>query len=391
MRPPSRVKGFIEPGFEPIAEVFAANITRGDEHGAACAIYVQGKAVVDIWGGVADSSLGVAWDRETLVPVFSVTKGVAALCVLRLVDQGLIRLDAPVAEYWPEFSAQGKGRLTVREALAHRAGVPFIDGDISLEDLSDPAAMAARLASQAPIFEAGSSHLYHPITVGWISSELVRRLTGLPIGQWLQENIAVPLAIDMWMGLPVEKRKRIARLDVQVAEALPQAVAMAPPGSRTWKAISLNGLVSLLPGGAGVDFNDGRLQAVELAGCGLITNARSLAKFYASCLFPIDGPRLLTDGTIADASKLVSSGIQFEDTKTGPSWGAGLMVPWESQPMIGPRSFGHDGYFGNLAFADPDPGISFAYVRNTLMSGTIGTGKDKAVYAVVDALAETLR
>ncbi len=210
----TKANGFVRPGFEMVAEAFERNLQTG-ELGAACSIRVQGEVVIDLWGGRMRADAPDLWERDTMVTVFSVTKGVCACIVLHMVDQGLISLDTPVAHYWPEFAAAGKDQLTVRQALGHRAGVPFISGDITLDDLRSPERMAARLAAESPIFAPNSAHLYHPLTIGWITSELIRRVTGLTISQWLAQNIAEPRDLSLYIGLPEEKLSNVARVQLR--------------------------------------------------------------------------------------------------------------------------------------------------------------------------------
>jgi CubicO group peptidase (beta-lactamase class C family) len=375
------IEGRYMPGFEPMVDAFADNIARGLEAGAACAVFKDGVPVLDVWGGLSDRAAGTPWREDTLVTVYSVTKGISALAVLHLVDQGLLALDEPVATYWPEFARHGKQDVTVRELLAHRAGLPFIEGEITLDDLASPQHMAARMASQAPHFAPGSSHMYHGLTMGWLTSELVRRVTGQSMGPWVAD-LARRQGIDLWIGLPEAQRPRVAVLDVQVPEQRTLLRDFYPQGSVGWKMVTLNGLIEPMPGGDGLDFNDYRLQSKEMAAANMVSNARSLAKFYAGCL---DG--FVAPATLADACKPVSTGVPFDSPQPGASWGAGLMLPFSHQPMLGPASFGHDGYGGSLAFADPDSGVSFAYVRNQLAPGG---AKDETVYRLVDALRQSI-
>jgi len=380
------ISGHVSPGFEDVAKAFAANISTS-EIGAACAVRVRGELVLNVWGGMADADAGKPWTSETITPVFSVTKGVAAVVVAHLAGNGLIDLDAPLARYWPEFAAHGKGSLSVRRALAHQAGVPFIDGSITLADLGSPAGMAARLAAQEPMFEPGSAHAYHAVTVGWITSELVRRVTGRPIGAWLSENIATPLGLSTFIGLPEVERSRVARLRSKDPAAMQALVAAFTEGTAAWKAMTLNGSMSLPPEGLLPNFNDYAVQSVELAGANMITDALSLATLYAACVGEIGGVRLLSDATISDATRPISTGPQYGVQGPEPSWAAGFMTPWEIQPMLGPESFGHDGFGGSLGFADPAYRVGFGYVRNGLVVGGV---RDPEVYNVVDALRAAL-
>lgn len=382
------IGGTVAPGFEPCRDAFAAGLQSGAETGAACAIFVNGVAVVDLWGGVANRKTGHVWERDTIVPVFSVSKGVAAVCVLHLVAQGLIDLDAPLSRYWPEFAQAGKGEITVRDALAHRAGVPFIDGNISFEELGSVEGMSARLAAQSPLFDPGSAHIYHPVTIGWITSELVRRLTGLSVGQWLARNVAQPLSLSLYFGVPKSEREHVAKIGYRDFEQAAMIVETTlTPGSLPWMAMTSNGAMSFAADFGDYTLNDPRVQSLELAGAGLVANARSLAKFYAACIAPVDGVRLLSDEVIADAIKPASTGKQFGMDESGPAWGAGVMIPWSVQPMLGASSFGHDGMGGSLAFASPERKVGFGYVRNGMQTGSF---KDPEVYAVVNALSDVL-
>lgn len=173
--------GFAEPGYGPIADALASTFDDGDL-GAGCALYVEGRVVVDLWGGVADKATGRAWDRDTLTLVFSVGNGVSSVRAHMLVERGELDLDAPVTTYWPEFGVEGKAATTVRDVLSHRTGLPVVDGPVTLEDLADPAGMAARMAAQKPLFEPGTQHVYQAVTFSWTFGEIVRRITGETLG-----------------------------------------------------------------------------------------------------------------------------------------------------------------------------------------------------------------
>jgi len=384
--PEKGVHGRYMPGYEDMVDAFADNIAQGRELGAACAVFKDGAPVLDVWGGVSDPRTGAHWAEDTLVTVYSVTKGVSALSVLHLVDRGLLDLDAPVAKYWPEFAVHGKQALTVREMLAHRAGLPYLEGDVQLDELASPEHMAARLAAQAPIFPPGSTHMYHGITIGWLTSELVRRITGHTMGKWVAEQ-AREMGIELWIGLPEALLPRVAFLDVQVPEQRTLMHDFFPVGSMAWKVVSLNGAIQPVPGGGGADLNDYRVLSKELAGANMVSNARSLARFYDRCIERPGSPAFVSARTVADACKPVSTGVPFDSPAPGASWGAGVMIPFSVQPMLGPGSFGHDGYGGSLAFADPASGFSFAYVRNQLAPGGV---RDETVYRLVDVLRSSI-
>lgn len=377
------IGGFAETGFAPCLDAFKQNFAQGGELGAACAIYRDGKPLLDVWAGTARSDEGSPWTDNTVVPVFSVTKGIAAICVLSLVSRGLIVLDAPLARYWPEFGLYGKDQVTVREALGHRAGVPVIDGAITLADLEDTKEMSRRLAAQAPLFQPGSCHLYHALTIGWITSELVRRTTGLPLGAWFRQNVAEPSELNIQIGRTKADTTPIAAVEVPADRDTPPIDADILPA----RAISLNGLFPARMSGLAGALNSPEFQQVELAGGNGLADARSLARLYGLVLGGGDVQPLISSACLVASCETVSAGPQFGMDFPGPTWGAGFMLPWSVQPMLGPGSFGHDGAGGSLAFAHAPSGISFAYVRNRT---GIPNAEDAQVYRVVRALAGCL-
>lgn len=375
------IQGSCDPRFARCAEAFRANFGDDGELGAACAVYFEGRPVVDLWGGRAATD-GAAWERDTAVPVFSVTKGVAALCILSEISQGAIELDRPVAHYWPEFGMHGKDSVSVREALAHRAGVPLLSGPITIDDLADPRVMASRLASEAPLFDPGSTHAYHALTIGWITSELMRRVTGENVGAWFRDHLALPLDLNIRIGRDADIATPVATIEVPAAYDTPTM----DPTSIPARIIGLNGLFPASMGGLVAAMNDPAVQRVELAGANAVADASSLARLYSEAAGG-GSSSFIDTATLHDACKTMSSGVPFGQDFLGPTWGAGLMLPWSIQPMLGPGSFGHDGAGGALAFAHAPSGVSFAYVRNRF--GQPGV-RDPMVYRVVDALADCL-
>ena len=373
------VEGYVAPEFRPCADAFRKNFRADGELGAACAIYRRGELVFDMWGGVARRSENKTWSRDSMVPVFSVTKGVSAICILHLVQAGLLELDRPIADYWPEFAVHEKGRVTVREGLAHRAGVPVIDGNVSIADIQDTRGFASRIAKQKPIFKPGTSHLYHAITVGWLTSELVWRVTGRSIGVYFREAIAERMDLGLWIGIPQRIQHRV--VEVEAGDYDPKTEIELTTGSVLWRALTLNGLLPRKLIGHGAGLNDPRIQRAELAGVNGISDARSLAKLYAAVIGDVENAgQLVSQELLADACTPVSLSPKG---KAEASWGAGFALPFEGQPMLGPASFGHDGAGKNLAFADRDHDIAFAYVRNRM---NLENALDGLVYAVIDAL-----
>ncbi|MGH9013346.1 MAG: serine hydrolase domain-containing protein, partial [Acidimicrobiia bacterium] len=279
------IDGSVEAGFERVREAFAGNFTDGPEVGAAFAAYVEGRKVVDLWGGEART--GAPWRADTLGALWSATKGVTALCVQVVVERGELDLDAPVASYWPEFAAAGKEAVTTRHVLTHTAGMPTWDGYRELVTLADPAgwgrteAIAAALAAAPPLWEPGRRLGYHAFTYGWLLGEIVRRVTGEPLGAWFRANVAAPLGLDLWIGLPPEHHRRVADL----LPALPADPALALLIAEATRPDALTGRALLVGEHGGVDgaasvANDARFRAAEIPGGGGIGDARSLARLY---------------------------------------------------------------------------------------------------------------
>lgn len=388
----TEVHGVAEPGYEPVRAAFAGNFARRGDRGAAVAVYRHGRKVVDLWGGTAAPDGGGPWREETAQTVRSATKGVAAACLLLLHQRGQLDLDAPVGAYWPQFKARGKERVTVRDVLAHRAGVPALDEPLTpgqaLDGVSGPRAVAA----QQPLFPPGQAHGYHAQTFSWLTGELVLRASGRTIGRFTAEEIARPLGLDLWIGLPDGEAGRVGRIgDVEVpAPAVSGALrsrpkqavheAYADAGSLTRRAFAA---ITPLP-----DENDPAYRAGELAASGGIATARSLARFYAALIGEVaDGPRLFAPATVTAARTPESDGPD-RVLVVGTLFGLGYMLHGSSAPMLGPGSFGHPGRGGSLAFADPVTGTGFGYVTNGMQRNVTA---DPRAQALVRALRECIR
>ena len=208
------IDGWVASEFEPVLDAFTANFDVHAEVGAAVCVYLDGEPVVDLWGGLADTTTGRAWAPDTVVPVFSSSKGVTAVGANLAIERGLLDPDAPVATYWPEFAANGKDAITVRQTLSHQAGLPLVDGDFTLDEVCAWDPVVEQIARQKPIWEPGTKHGYHMKTYGWINGELIRHVTGISPGQFLRKEVADPLGIDFWVGLPEAVEPRVARLEV---------------------------------------------------------------------------------------------------------------------------------------------------------------------------------
>src|SRR3954452_20370506 len=206
------VEGYIAPGFEGVGDAFEANFELHGEVGAAFAADINGEKVVDIWGGTADLATGAPYAEDTLQLVFSTTKGATAICANMLVERGQLDLDAPVVEYWPEFGAHKKNHIPVRWLLCHKPGLFAVDGTVALEEALDWERICARLAAQAPLWEPGTAHGYHAVTYGFLVGEAVRRISGRSLGSFFADEVAGPLGLDFWIGLPEREEPRLAPL-----------------------------------------------------------------------------------------------------------------------------------------------------------------------------------
>ncbi|AXK36465.1 class A beta-lactamase-related serine hydrolase [Streptomyces armeniacus] len=372
------VQGTVADGFEAVRDAFAANFTERGDTGAAFAVHRGGHPVVDLWGGAKDRTQPAQpWTSGTAVLLRSATKGPAAAVPHLLHQRGLLDLDAPVGTYWPEFKANGKERVLVRHLLSHRAGLPVLDRPLSPAEAADGVSGPRAVAAQAPEWEPGTAHGYHPHTFGWLLGELVQRVTGRTLGRWFAEEVAAPLGgLDLWLGLPPSETPRVARIaEAPVPERAPGrglrvrakpavAAAYRDPDSLTRRAFGAVGAGAPGDGAPGepVDENAPAYLAAGLPGSGGVGTARALSAFYASLIGGVDGGRrLFTPATLAQARSQESGGpdrVLVVNTR----FGLGYMLHSPASPMLGEGSFGHPGRGGSLAFADPGTGIAFAYV-----------------------------
>ena len=367
--------GVAAQGFAPVRAVFEAVLRSRPGFGAGLCVYVDGQPVVDLWGGTYRSN--------TLQVLFSATKGVTAVCAAILAQRGLLDLDAPVAALWPEFAANGKGAITPRMVLSHSAGLPAADAPLSMFDHRSGGPAVDILAAQAPIWVPGTAHGYHGITYGTLMGEIVLRATGRTVGQVLADEVAVPLGLDLWIGLPehIEPRVAPARSGPSSASLVVAAAADARHDPSTVAA-----RVSFASLDTG-EFNQRALHEAELPAAGGIGSPRSLARMYAACMGAVDGVRLLDDATLASACEVQADGrdeVSVEENR----FGLGFYLPFARLPMAGPTSFGHDGAGGALAFGDRASRMAFAFTTD-LVPALLGADPDVDVLvaAVMGCLA----
>ncbi len=369
------VQGLCEPGFERVREALAETLASGSEVGAALAVYVGKRAVIDLWAGHADAAQTRPWTRDTIVNLFSVGKAVGAICALRLVEAGLLDLDAPVAHYWPEFAQEGKGRIKVRHLLTHQAALPAVARRLPPGAWSRWDVMTEALAAQAPWWEPGQGHGYHVNTQGFLIGEIVRRITGKTLGAYLRESFAGPSGIDFFIGFGPE-------LDGRCAELLPQPASLE--GDELRRQLSVDpGSLSGLPlmrvnayrnppeiSGTGV-VNTRQWRAAEVPSTNGHGNARAVARLYSALAGDgtLDGVRVLRPETVARAAE---EQVYGEDIvlQRPTRFGLGFQLTMAERPLgPNPRAFGHFGAGGSLGFADPDARLAFAYAMNQGRSG----------------------
>ena len=391
----AEVHGEVARGFEAVQDAFSANFDRHDEVGAAFSLYHRGRKVVDLWGGIADQTTGRPWAEDTLQLVFSTTKGATAACAHLLAQRGELDFDAPVSEYWPEFKAAGKDELPVRWLLSHRGGLPVVDGALSPEEALAWDPIVDALAAQRPLWEPGTAHGYHALTYGWLVGEVVRRISGKSLGRFFADEIAAPLDLEFWIGLPPEQEPRVSRLiefqtlglasaqglDTSNLSSLPEpvrelATAFLDPNSVTNRALN----VTTPP----LNYNSREVHAAEVPAANGICTARSLARFYAGLIGEVDGVRILTPEAVATATVEQSAG-RDEVLIVPTRFGLGYFLPSSFSPMAGPASFGHAGAGGSLGFADPDTGVAFGYVMNKMQANLAGDARTLTLIAAVES------
>jgi len=382
----TNINGVVEDGWGPVADILRTNLKEGRDLGAACCVYVDGRVVVDIWGGLADKESNRPWDRDTIVAVASTTKGATAICAHLLAQRGALDLDAPVVKYWPEFGAAGKEDVKVRWLLSHQAGLPIVDVPLTFEDACAWKPVIRALEAQKPLWKPGTEHLYHAMTYGYLVGEVVRRITGKTLGRFFAEEVAGPLGLSAWIGLPEEMEPRVARADVSRPDnvegmmgdfaafmGLEPAVAAAVvaniygPGSVFSRAGTMGGA------NWGDVFGTRAWRAAESPGANMLANAHAIARMYAATVSEVDGIRLLQPGTVAKATELQTDRTRMHGvapellpyTKNLFNMSLGFFRPsLPAAPMLGPKSFGHPGSGGSLGAADPEARVGFAYTPN---------------------------
>lgn len=371
--PPGLMAGDVDEGYGKVADVFRRNLTSGREIGAAVAVYRDGRKVVDLWGGYRDGITKAPWQHDTLATVFSTTKGISSLTVAVAASQGLISYDATVADYWPQFAQAGKDSVTVRQLLSHQAGLPVIDQPLTLEDLAEPEKMSAKIAAQAPAWTPGERHGYHGISLGWYESELIRHAdpAGRTLGRYFAEEIATPLGLDFYIGLPASvDRSRVAHLHGwSRAEAMVHLNTL-PAGFVVGllNPFSLTGRAFVIPGARALgDVNRDEIRSAEMPAFNGTGTARSVAKLYG-CVATGGADIGMTPGVLGaliDAAVPPTKGLRDKVLHVDSVFSLGFVKPTPRFTFgSSDKAFGTPGAGGSFGMADPDTGIGFGYAMN---------------------------
>jgi CubicO group peptidase (beta-lactamase class C family) len=358
------------PASAQVKQVLESLVGEGLEIGLQVAAYLDGRLVVDAWSGLADRASGTLVDGDSLFMLSSTTKGVTATCAAVLADRGKLDYDRPVASYWPEFGVQGKDRVTVREVIAQRSGIPQTPVGYTPEWLSDWDRMVRGIADLAPMFPPGERTAYASLTFGHMIGEVIRRIDGRPIGQFFQQEIAQPLGgLDVYLGVPDEALPRVAVLE--------DGPAAPPEYDRRMVGEPAGSSVALW-------FNRREVQQAAIPGSGGIMSARGLARMYAMLANggELDGARILSPAAIGRATQLQSYELD-EIYRMRIRRGLGYRLGPDSGPGAGPNAFGHVGGGGSFGYADPDSRFAIAFAKNYFAynSGTPATRRAGPVVA----------
>lgn len=377
MMPP--IHGNTAKGFDSVRDAFADNFTGAHscvEIGASFSAYRNGEPLVQLWGGHADGKRTREWTEHTVVNIFSATKGVVACCVAVLAGQGRLDFDATVASYWPEFAQGGKAKITVAQMLSHQGGLSGVRVPTSPDDLLNWNTMIKRLEMAEPLWVPGSTAGYHAITWGYLAGELVRRVAGKSVGTFLQEDITRPIGADVFIGLT-------SSTDHPIAEMLKAT------GAQTQTFAEMSEILQLTLGNPLIEAevaNDPRWQKAEVPAANGQGNAEGLARLYSAFATDgtFEGKRLLAAGAIAAATREMFHGVDINLGKT-LGWAASGFFVRNEWNWFGPNSqaFGHSGWGGSLAFADPSVGLSVAYVPNQMDTNLQG---DPRALRLINAL-----
>ena len=389
------VQGTCDPAYAEVREEFERNFEEREEVGASVCVTVEGKTVVDLWGGQSNNRTGTQWTDKTVSVVFSSTKGATAICAHMLAARGQLDLDAPVAQYWPEFAQSGKETIPVRMLLNHQAGLPAVRKTLPAGAYAEWDLMVKALEEEKPFWEPGTGNGYHAITYGWLVGEVVRRISGKSLGTFFKEEIADPLHLDFWIGLPEEKEGLVA----------PMIPAKPDPARPLFQELIKPGTIQALPMGNNGGymgpppmFDSREAHAAEIGGAGGITNARGLAGMYEPLALggTKENVELVNKETLHRMGLVASATGRDAVLFTPTRFSLGFMKAMDNRRepeglrdsvLISEDAFGHVGAGGSFGFADPKCSMSFGYTMNRMGPGLLLNERGQSL---VDAVYRTL-
>jgi CubicO group peptidase (beta-lactamase class C family) len=382
------VKGHVSTGFEPVGEAFADNFAHRGELGGACCVYRRSEKVVDLWGGIRDKETGEPWEQNTMVIVYSASKGLAAMTLALAHSRGWLDYEARVARYWPEFAQNGKANITVRQLLGHQAGLFALDEPLDRTVVADLDRLAEVLARQKPAWEPGTRLAYHAITLGFYQGELLRRIDPRhrSLGQFFQDEIATPLGLDVYIALPdTIPNSRLATI------SRPRQIDMLLgfPLRLTFDAMNKRSKIVRALRGSEFPHDDRRIYArnFEVPSGGAVGTAHAIAHVYS--VFATGGQELglrqETLDLLAEPALPPTRGFYDECLKAEVQFSLGFMKPSPVWPFGSPSAFGSPGAGGSMGFADPASGIGYAYVTSQMGTALTGDPRDVALRAALYA------
>ena len=372
----TEIRGFAPPRFQALSDAFAGHFSRDEELGARFCLAQNGEIIVDLMAGYADRAKTRLFDANTLCSIFSVSKSVAALLVAQLVDKGRLTYEQTVCSVWPEFAAAGKAEITIEQALSHQAGLSGFIEPMDPQDWYDWDLICGRLAAMTPLWPPGTASGYHPVTFGFLAGEIFRRVDGRPMVQAMREDLALPLGLDLWLGLPDSEQPRKA--EIQKPRALPK---FGPPSDAVRAAFTAPWS---LPG-----MRPAHVPQSQVLSANTYATARDLARLAAvwACDGRLDGQAVLSPGM---AERMCSPRTWSRDLVLpfDLSWGAGIL---RNDPVgvygPGQQTVGHSGWGGACVFADPETGVSGAYVMNKQSAALLGDPRPvRLIEAAYDGL-----
>jgi len=361
------VHGECDPKFNRVKDAFKKLYQEDREIGSSFAVYKDGKPLVDLWGGFQDQDKTKAWEKETLVTVYSTTKGVAAFCIALAMEKGLIKYEEKVSTYWPEFAANGKGDISVGMLMSHQAGICSPETR-NVEDYYDQNLMAEKLAGMTPIWEPGTASGYHSMTFGWLTSELILRVTGKSLGTFFREEIGNQHEIDFFIGLPESE-------DHRAGELIPFEII--PSENSEQQKVALTDAQKSQSNSAGTlgIHNTRAWRQAEIPSANGQGSAGGLAKLYSLVVPQDNSLKLLKDDTV---NQMTTMQIEGRDLVLAVQvrWGVGFILN-KHKVIYGPveSAFGHSGYGGSCAFGDPENKIGISYVMNRMLDNFNADGR----------------